>query len=91
MRSYLERGQDDHGSIIDGYQSHINSHGLAWPDSPALAFRMSGRAKSHDGADILAWLSPAYLGLAWPGSQPQAGPSTPLVGKAESPSLRLRR
>jgi hypothetical protein len=26
----------------------------------------------------MAWPSPAYLGLAWPGSQPEAGPGTAL-------------
>ncbi|KAI0284070.1 hypothetical protein BC826DRAFT_1179476 [Russula brevipes] len=27
----------------------------------------------------MAWLGPAYLGLAWPGSRPEAGLGTPLV------------
>ena len=48
------------------------------PDGLALAFRLSGQAKSRYRPLLLARLGPAYLGWAWPGSRPKAGPSTPL-------------
>src|ERR1700678_2696495 len=49
------------------------------PDGSALAFCCSGRAKSHRRPSPLARLGPAYFGSAWPGSWPEAGPSTALV------------
>ena len=50
-----------------------------WPEPAALAFQNTRPGQSHHKAIILAWLSLAYLGLAWPGSRPQARPCTALV------------
>ena len=55
-----------------------------WPEPAALAFQNTRPGQSHHKAVILAWLSLAYLGLAWPGSQPQARPCTALLA-----SLRM--
>ena len=49
-----------------------------WPEPAALAFQNTRPGQSHHKAVILAWLSLAYLGLAWPGSRPQARPCTAL-------------
>ena len=43
-----------------------------------MAFQNTRPGQSHHKAVILAWLSLAYLGLAWPGSRPQARPCTAL-------------
>jgi len=52
----------------------------------ALTFQTPSRAKSQDEAIILARPGLAYLGLAWPGSRPEAGPSTSLAsGNREFP------
>ena len=48
-------------------------------DGLALAFQESKLSQSRHEAVIAAWLVPAYLGLAWPGLRPQAGPCTVLV------------
>ena len=48
------------------------------PDGLALAFQECKPGQSHHEAVIKAWLGLAYLGLAWPGSRPQAGPCTAL-------------
>jgi hypothetical protein len=44
----------------------------------ALAFQYPRPGQSHHEAILMARLGLAYLGLAWPSSWPQAGPSTPL-------------
>jgi hypothetical protein len=49
------------------------------PGGLALAFKTLGQAKAVIKPSTMARLGLAYLGLAWPGSRPQAGPSTPLV------------
>ena len=49
-----------------------------WPELVTLAFQNIRPGQSHHKAVILAWLSLAYLGLAWPGSRPQARPCTAL-------------
>ena len=48
------------------------------PDGLALAFRESKPSQSCQEAVIAARLGLAYLGLAWPGLWPQAGPCTAL-------------
>jgi hypothetical protein len=50
-----------------------------WPDGLALAFQTHKPSQRHDEATTLAWLGPAYLGLAWLGSQLEAGPCTALI------------
>jgi hypothetical protein len=50
------------------------------PDGLALAFQNCRPGQSRQKAVILAWLGLAYFGLAWPGSRPEAGPSTALRG-----------
>jgi hypothetical protein len=52
-------------NVYYGYQSHINSHGLAWPDSLALAFRMAGQAKAI--TELTFWPSSAWPTWAWLG------------------------
>jgi hypothetical protein len=47
-------------------------------DSSALAFQILSWAKAVTGLSPLARLGLAYFGLAWLGSQPEAGPSTAL-------------
>ena len=49
-----------------------------WPDSLALAFQECKPGQSCDEAVNMAWPGLAYLGLAWPGLWPQAGPYTAL-------------
>ena len=49
-----------------------------WPDSLALACQNHKLGQSHQEAIILDLLGLAYLDLAWLGSQPEAGESTPL-------------
>ena len=50
----------------------------------ALAFQNPRPGQSHHEAVFTARLGLAYLGLAWPGSRPQAGP-----GKALPAILRV--
>jgi hypothetical protein len=50
------------------------------PDGLALAFQGWRPGQSHHEAIIRARLGLAYLGLAWLGSRPQAGPGTALAG-----------
>ena len=47
-------------------------------DGLALAFEILSRAKAVVGLALMARLGLAYLGLAWLGSQPEAGPGTAL-------------
>ena len=49
------------------------------PDGLALAFQERKPGQSRHEAVITARPGLAYFGLAWPGSRPQAGPSTALV------------
>jgi hypothetical protein len=49
-----------------------------WPDGLALAFQTHKLSQSHDEATTLAWLGLAYLGPAWLGLWPEAGPCTAL-------------
>jgi hypothetical protein len=49
------------------------------PDGLALAFQKCKPGQSRHEAVKKARLGPAYLGSAWPGSRPQAGPCTALV------------
>ena len=49
-----------------------------WPKPSALAFRNPRPGQKPSQAMTLAQLGQAYLGLAWPGCQPQAGPGTAL-------------
>ena len=51
------------------------SHGF---DGLALASHNPRPGQSRQKAVILARLGPAYVGLAWPGSRPEAGPGTAL-------------
>jgi len=53
---------------------------------PGFGFSNPKPGQSHHEATFTARLGLAYLGLAWPGSWPQAGPGTSLVvliGKKE--------
>ena len=63
----------------------VNSHAQTflrkpWPNGLALAFQDARPGQSPHEAVInnLARLGSAYLGPAWPGSRPQAGPCTSL-------------
>ena len=47
-------------------------------DGLASAFETSGQAKANVGPSPMAWLGPAYLGLARPGPWPDAGLGTAL-------------
>ena len=58
----------------------VNWRPKPWPDSLALAFSYLRPGQSRDQAMTLAWLGPAYLGLAWLGFWPEAGPCTSLDG-----------
>jgi len=49
-----------------------------WLSSLALAFQHPKPGQSCHEAISVAQLGLAYLGLAWPGSWPQAGPHTAL-------------
>ena len=49
------------------------------PGGLALAFQEGKPGQSHHEAVKMARPGPAYLGLAWPGSRPQAGPCTALT------------
>ena len=49
------------------------------PEGLALALQNSRPGQSPQEATILAQLGLAYLGLAWPGSQPEARPCTSLI------------
>ena len=49
------------------------------PGGLALAFQECKPGQSRHEAVKMARLGPAYLGPAWPGSRPQAGPCTALV------------
>ena len=48
------------------------------PEPRLLACQNHRPGQSRQEAVILARLGSAYLGLAWPGSRPEAGPSTSL-------------
>ena len=54
------------------------------PRPRLLAFQDLRPGQSRQKAVTMAWLGLAYLGLAWPSSRPQAGPSTPLPSAPES-------
>jgi hypothetical protein len=53
-------------------------------DGLALAFQNPRPGHSRHEAVNLAWLGLAYLGPAWLGSWPQAGPGTALLGSGGS-------
>ena len=57
------------------------------PDGLALALQDSRPGQSPQEATILARLGLAYLGLAWPSSQPEAGPCTSL--EKSSPMMTI--
>jgi hypothetical protein len=55
----------------------------------ALAFEIVSQAKAIVGLSLVALLGPAYLGLAWLGLQPEAGPGTALDAVGLIPMISL--
>jgi len=56
-----------------------------WPDGLALACENHRPGQSHQEAIIIgAWPGSAYLGPAWLGSRPEAGPATALLTRTQT-------